>query len=567
MKLKNFYYLCSLIAISFIIVGCSSPHPKHKTSDVFYDTGASSYGHYLAGKYAYIKGDFDVAAQFMDQAIDLAPHEKTLLQSTYLTHIAQGDVKKAVQYVQKLIKNDQADEFAYMISLVNFIQKGQYKDGLKLIAQYQDKLEPFASIVPLIKLWLHAGLKEALPVAEVTEFAQMMTIPQTYDYHIGLVYEFLNDPKKAEEYYRKASNPIESMSYRLIEIIGGFFERIANLEQAKNIYNNAQDKENEFFIYETFQSRLKEKIAPNFDIHNAQEGIAEVLTQFASSYLSMNMYDSSLLFIQLSLYLRPNFPLAQMVLASILMDQKNYTKALQHYKNFSSFSPFYWLGQMKQAEILVETKKIKDAFLLLDAVSVSKPNWASPFLLRANTLRSKKKYAEAILFYNKAIDVLEKMTQKTNLWHAYFLRGVCHEMNKDWPKAEKDLEKSIQLRDNYPLSLNYLGFLWVDKGVFLEKGLDLIKKAVALTPDDGAIVDSLGWAYFKLGQIALAQEHLEKAVLLTPNDPQIHDHLGDLYLKLGRVDEARYEWKKSLLFNPSEEEKIKTKDKLDALVL
>ncbi|MDP3531891.1 MAG: tetratricopeptide repeat protein [Alphaproteobacteria bacterium] len=567
MKLKNFYYLCSLIAISFTIVGCSSPHPKHKTSDVFYDTGASSYGHYLAGKYAYIKGDFDVAAQFMDQAIDIAPHEKTLLQSTYLTHIAQGDVKKAIQYVQKLIKNDQADEFAYMISLVNFIQKGQYKDGLKLIAQYQDKLEPFASIVPLIKLWLHAGLKEALPVAEVTEFAQMMTIPQTYDYHIGLVYEFLNDPKKAEEYYRKASNPIESMSYRLIEIIGGFFERIANLEQAKNIYNNAQDKENEFFIYETFQSRLKEKIAPNFDIHNAQEGIAEVLTQFASSYLSMNMYDSSLLFIQLSLYLRPNFPLAQMVLASILMDQKNYSKALQHYKNFSSVSPFYWLGQMKQAEILVETKKTKDAFLLLDAMSVSKPNWASPFLLRANTLRSKKKYAEAILFYNKAIDVLEKMTQKTNLWHAYFLRGVCHEMNKDWPKAEKDLEKSIQLRDNYPLSLNYLGFLWVDKGVFLEKGLDLIKKAVALTPDDGAIVDSLGWAYFKLGQIALAQEHLEKAVLLTPNDPQIHDHLGDLYLKLGRVDEARYEWKKSLLFNPSEEEKIKTKDKLDALVL
>lgn len=549
------------------MAGCSSPHPKHKTSDVFYDTGASSYGHYLAGKYAYIKGDFDAAVQFMDQAIDLAPHEKTLLQSTYLTHIAQGDVKKAVQYVQKLIKNDQADEFAYMISLVNFIHKGQYKDGLKLIAQYQDKLEPFASIVPLIKLWLHAGLKEALPVAEVTEFAQMMTIPQTYDYHIGLVYEFLNDPKKAEEYYRKASNPIESMSYRLIEIIGGFFERIANLEQAKNIYNNAQDKENEFFIYETFQSRLKEKIAPNFDIHNAQEGIAEVLTQFASSYLSMNMYDSSLLFIQLSLYLRPNFPLAQMVLASILMDQKNYTKALQHYKNFSSVSPFYWLGQMKQAEILVETKKTKDAFLLLDAMSVSKPNWASPSLLRANSLRSKKKYQEAILFYNKAIDILEKSTQKTNLWHAYFLRGVCHEMNKDWPKAEKDLEKSIQLRDNYPLSLNYLGFLWVDKGVFLEKGLDLIKKAVALAPDDGAIVDSLGWAYFKLGQIALAQEHLEKAVLLTPNDPQIHDHLGDLYLKLGRVDEARYEWKKSLLFNPSEEEKIKTRDKLDALVL
>jgi tetratricopeptide (TPR) repeat protein len=567
MKLKNFYYLCSLITISFIIVGCSSPHPKHKTSDIFYDAGASSYGHYLAGKYAYIKGDFDAAAQFMDQAVDLAPHEKTLLQSTYLTHIAQGDVKKAVQSVEKLIKNNQADEFAYMISLVNFIQKAQYKDALKLIAQYQDKLEPFASIVPLIKLWLHAGLKQDLPVNEVLEFAQMMTIPQTYDYHIGLVYEFLNDPKKAEAFYKKASNPVESMSYRLIETIGGFFERIGNIEQAKNIYNHAQDKENEFFIYETFQTRLKDKVSPSYDIHSVQDGIAETLTQFASSYLSMNLYDSALLFIQLSLYLRPNFPLAQMVLASILTDQKNYNKALQHYKNFSSTSPFYWLGQMKQAEILVETKKSKDAFLLLDAMSVSKPNWASPFLLRANTLRSKKKYHEAIHFYNKAIDILEKSTQKTNLWHAYFLRGVCYEMNKEWPKAEKDLEKSVQLRDNYPLSLNYLGFLWVDKGIFLEKGLNLIKKAVELAPDDGAIVDSLGWAYFKLGQDGLAQEYLEKAVLLTPNDPQIHDHLGDLYFKLKRTDEARYAWKKSLLFNPSAEEKIRTREKLDALGL
>lgn len=565
MTFRFFFYFCMSVIVSFCVVGCSSPYPKHKPSDIFFDAKASPYGHYLAGKYAYIKGDFDVAAQFMDQAIDLAPQEKTLLQSTYLTHAAQGDITKAFQYVEKLFKNGQDDEFACMISLVNFIQKGQYKDGLKLIQQYSDKLDAFASIIPLIKLWLKAGLKEDLPIKEVTDIAQTMTMPQTYDYHIGLVYEFLGDLKKAEEFYNKASKPVELMSYRLIEVIGGFFERIGSAEKAKHIYSNAQDKENEFFVYETFQNRSKNKITPSFDIHTIQEGVSEVLTQFASSYLSMNLYESSLLFIRLSLYLRPNFSLAQMVLATILTGQKNYIKALQHYKNFSTASPFYWLGQMKQAEILLEIKNKKDAFLLIDSLSVSKPNWAAPFMLRANALRVEKKYQEAILFYDKAIEVIEKSLQKTNLWHAYFLRGVCYELNKEWPKAESDLQKSIELYADYPLSLNYLGFLWVDKGIFIEKGMDLIKKAVMLAPEDGAIIDSLGWAYFKLGQDNLAQENLEKAILLTPNDPQIHDHLGDLYLKLGRLDEARYSWKKALVFNPGDEDKIKIKNKLEKI--
>lgn len=202
MIFKNFYYLCALAIIVFM-TGCSSPYPKHKNSDVFYDMGASSYGHYLAGKYAYIKGDFDKASRFMDEALELAPKEKTILQSAYLTHIAQGDVKKAFQSVEKLIKNGQADEFACMVLLVNLVQKAQYKDALKFIVQYQDKFEPFASIIPLFKLWLSVGLKEELPINEVVEFAQTMTAPQTYDYHIGLAYEFRNDLKKAEEFYRK----------------------------------------------------------------------------------------------------------------------------------------------------------------------------------------------------------------------------------------------------------------------------------------------------------------------------------------------------------------------------
>jgi tetratricopeptide (TPR) repeat protein len=90
--------------------------------------------------------------------------------------------------------------------------------------------------------------------------------------------------------------------------------------------------------------------------------------------------------------------------------------------------------------------------------------------------------------------------------------------------------------------LNYLGYSWVDMGINLEKGLELIQKAVDLRPSDGYIVDSLGWAFYKLGRHEDAVRELERAVGLMPGDPILNDHLGDAYWRVGRKLEARFQW-------------------------
>src|SRR5690606_38307184 len=121
-------------------------------------------------------------------------------------------------------------------------------------------------------------------------------------------------------------------------------------------------------------------------------------------------------------------------------------------------------------------------------------------------------------------------------------RGIAYERAKEWPKAEADFLRALELNPDQPQVLNYLGYSWIDQDMHLERALEMIEDAVAAQPRDGYIMDSLGWAFYKLGRMEEAVETLERAVSLLPNDPEINDHLGDAYWKIGRKLEARFQW-------------------------
>lgn len=183
-----------------------------------------------------------------------------------------------------------------------------------------------------------------------------------------------------------------------------------------------------------------------------------------------------------------------------------------------------------------------------------------------NILRARKRYVEAIGYYDQAIALIKKPRARD--WTYYYSRGTCHERSKNWPAAERDLKFALKLMPDQPLVLNYLGYSWIDQGINLKEGLKLIEKAVALKPDDGYIVDSLGWAHFKLGNVEQAVLFLERAVELRPDDPILNDHLGDALWRAGRQREARFQWEQALTLSPEPEdlEKIKSKLKTGLLV-
>ncbi len=127
-------------------------------------------------------------------------------------------------------------------------------------------------------------------------------------------------------------------------------------------------------------------------------------------------------------------------------------------------------------------------------------------------------------------------------WRFYYVRGIAYERADEWKLAEADFLKALDLNPDQPQVLNYLGYSWIDQDMNLTQALGMIEKAVEAQPQDGYIVDSLGWAFYKLGRMDEAVETLERAVMLNPTDPEINDHLGDAYWQVGRRLEARFQW-------------------------
>jgi Flp pilus assembly protein TadD len=144
----------------------------------------------------------------------------------------------------------------------------------------------------------------------------------------------------------------------------------------------------------------------------------------------------------------------------------------------------------------------------------------------------------------------------------YYRRGIAYERLKQWDKAEPNFRKSLELAPDQPDVLNYLGYSWIDMGINLEEGMKMIRKAVELKPRSGFIVDSLGWAHYRLGNYTEAVEELERAVDLMPEDPVVNDHLGDAYWKVGRRLEATFQWNHSLANKPTPEDQARIENKL-----
>jgi tetratricopeptide (TPR) repeat protein len=146
-----------------------------------------------------------------------------------------------------------------------------------------------------------------------------------------------------------------------------------------------------------------------------------------------------------------------------------------------------------------------------------------------------------------ALDQVEPLaTKKEDRTYLFFLRGEWAERQKHEDQAEGFFRQALNLDPGNTMTLNYLGYMWADKGIKLLDALKMIRKAVDLEPMNGAYLDSLGWVYFKMGEYELAEDNLRQAVNRDQSDPTVHMHLGDLYEKTGRIRLAAAQWQISL---------------------
>jgi Flp pilus assembly protein TadD len=295
-------------------------------------------------------------------------------------------------------------------------------------------------------------------------------------------------------------------------------------------------------------------------VETPQAGAAEALYGLGASIGRRGGEDLALVYLQLALYLDPNHAMALLSLADLYESLKKPDLAIKVYDRVPPTSPLSRNAEIQVAGDLDLLDRTDEAKKRLDKVIADHPKDTEAIMALGNIQRGRKEFAACADSYGKAIDTIAH-PEKAN-WVVFYFRGICYERSHQWPLAEADMKKALELFPDQPLVLNYLGYSWVDQGVHLDEGMDMIRKSVEQRPDDGYIVDSLGWGYFRTGNYDEAVKNLERAVELKPDDPTINDHLGDAYWRVGRTLEAHYQWSQAKDLGPDKEDLPKIEAKI-----
>ncbi len=541
-----------------IVLSLSSAHAVRAASEqeVLRDGAA---GNYLAARHAGAERDAAAAASYYLNVLKTDPRNPDLLSRAFLSVLTDGDIEQAAKLAEKVLALDHTDRIAHLVLGVRALKQHQYSLARQHFAQSVHG--PVTDLTAtLLSAWALEGADD--PKGAVTELDKLAG-PDWYgvfrDLHAGLILDLSNSKKDAGKRLESAYKA-DPTALRTVQAYGRYLSRNGSKEAALKIYDdfNKELPDHPLVKQEVAQISAGEKLPPLID--SAQAGAAEALYGIGASIGRRGGEDLALVYLQLALYLEPSHGMALLSLADLYESLKKPDLAVKIYDRIPASSPLYRSAQIQLAIDLDQLDQTDEAKKRLDRVLAEQPKDTEALIALGNIERERKDFASCATTYSKAIDNVAQL-EKSN-WVMFYFRGICYERSDQWPKAEADMKKALDLFPNQPLVLNYLGYSWVDKGVHLEEGMDMIRRSVEQRPDDGYIVDSLGWGYFRIGNYEEAVKNLERAVLLKPDDPTINDHLGDAYWRVGRTLEAHFQWSQALDFKPEPDEVATLQKKL-----
>ena len=377
-----------------------------------------------------------------------------------------------------------------------------------------------------------------------------------YTLHAALIADQARRSADAVRLYHQAQSEFGSLNLRLAQIIASEQARSGHFGDAQRTLAALAANAPEMSI--ALGSLTAATMSP--PVPRAVDGIAEAYLALAGTLRAQDAGDFAMLLLRLALDLRPDFTAARLLAADILGSEHHLENALQMLASVSNDDPLISVVRLERADLTGQMGHTEDAMHELQSVAHDYPDSPIPAIREGDMLRGKQRFAEAIAVYDQAIARIK--TQAPADWLVYYDRGICYERSHQWTKAEADFKHALKLSPDEPYVLNYLGYSWADMGQNLAQAREMIEKAVQRRPNDGAIVDSLGWVMLRQGQVTDAVSTLERAVELDPEDSSVNGHLGDAYWAVGRKLEAAFQWRRALTFNPEPDDAAKLEAKL-----
>lgn len=415
-------------------------------------------------------------------------------------------------------------------------------------------------VIDLLRAWTYAAEKDFKAAEKVMSEIEALGSSEIFRaYHLALMQDVHGTEERAEAFYIKAAEISGNGTIRITDGYGRLLERMGKKAEAVALYQSFLTSHPDHpLIAQSLTRVTNDGKAPAKLISRTRDGAAEALHGVAGLMARGQDVSLPILYLQLALWANPDLVESRLLLGDLYWQREQFEKSARALAEIPISHPFAPSAAVQIAMSLERMKRQRDAERVLRKTIARHPDDITATVALGDILRANEKYERAVSAYDRAFEIVGD--DKAS-WFLYYSRGASLELAGFWTEAERDLLAALQRAPDQPLILNHLGYSWVDRGINLDRGLELIETAVELSPGSGLIVDSLGWAHYRLGDYDRAVKYLERALELVPEDPTLHEHLGDAYWMSGRRREARFQWQHALDREPTDPNQIKSIEK------
>ena len=542
---------CALVLSACVAADGASAQPRRSLAiGSPFEVSASPAGNYLAALIAGADRDTLAASTYFREALRFDPNNRELMERAFIASLSNGNMRESFTLAERILRSDQKNGLAHLTLATRAIKAKQWQAARDSLNKSGGGRQRDITAI-LLNAWTYAGQGEGKRAIEMLDRIKDDRFAGFRDFHAGLVLDLLGNGAEAGKRLKSAYEG-EKTSLRVVDAYGRFLARRGERDEAKAVYQAFDRLLPRHPVVRAALSALDANKPLEPLVRSAGAGAAEVFYGLGAVGGQQNDSLAAMVYLRMALHLEAEHGLAIITLADIFERLKQYERALDVYEMIPEKSPLRANAQIQSGLILESMGRSDDALKQMQAIVADEPKDIEAVTALANLQRARKDFAESAKTYTRVIDLIG--TPARGDWTLFYFRGIVHERSKQWPLAEADFKKALELFPEQPLVLNYLGYSWVDQDMNLDEGLRLLRRAVQLRPEDGYIIDSLGWAHFRMGRYEEALRELERAIELKPGDPVINDHLGDAYWRVGRKLEAHFQWNHARDLKPEPED-------------
>ena len=487
-------------------------------------------GSFLISQFAVQNDDVNTAYNYAKKVITLGGYNpKAITFARYFAFVS-GDVVGGIE-INKQLKTADRDDMFYVLAFYDAYQSRQWQQANEY-AQSLKKSSKYKYIQPLFQGWLSIAMNKP---------HQEMFNEQNYDESLRMLVKLQNAGRLIiNGNFADAEKAIESVSYQSQNIpIINIATLVGTIQQQGEIIDkNKLGVGNE--LSEIMIKMADEKLIPV--MKDPAKGLFYLLQDLSQLSLVSGQYENSLIYNQLARNLMPENVFLTIYLADLLRDMRLTQQADLTYQKIPSTHPLHWLAQVYRVGLYIKQGDNQTAINIIIPLAEKYTHVFNIKKLYADLLKQDRQFERAIKIYDTLIDTPQN---KLN-GEVYYSRAVCYERLNQWPLAEADFTKAIKLNPNDATLLNYLAYSWINRNLNMKKAEQLLSDAMALSPRNPDIMDSLAWLYYKQGKYDAALSLLKSAAFLSPDDPVILNHYGDLLWSVNHKLNARYMWTQAL---------------------